>query len=220
MPDSGATAESRLERRKARTRAALIRAAQTFIAEGNLNVPVPEITQAADVGMGSFYNHFDSKEQLYQAAVEAALETHGELLDQLTGDLEDPAETFAQAFRLTGRLFRLQPDLSRILLNNAPALITADRGLAPRAQRDIEAATTAGRFTVRDPELALVLTAGAIMGLGQLLHDRPDRDDAETTDALAEDLLRTFGLTPDDAREVSRRPLPDLDGVADDGSAA
>lgn len=55
---------NRLERRKQRTRAALIQAAQALIAEGKLNVPVLEITQAADVGMGSFYNHFDSKEAL------------------------------------------------------------------------------------------------------------------------------------------------------------
>jgi hypothetical protein len=46
---------NRLERRKQRTRAALIRAAQAFIASGKLNVPILEITQAADVGMGSFY---------------------------------------------------------------------------------------------------------------------------------------------------------------------
>ena len=51
---------NRLERRKQRTRAALIQAAQALIAEGRLNVPILEITQAADVGMGSFYNHFDS----------------------------------------------------------------------------------------------------------------------------------------------------------------
>ena len=47
---------------------ALFRAAQRLIAEGKLNVPVLEITQAADVGMGSFYNHFDSKEELFAAA--------------------------------------------------------------------------------------------------------------------------------------------------------
>ena len=47
---------NRLDRRKARTRAALIRAAQTLIAQGRMNVPILEITQAADVGMGSFYN--------------------------------------------------------------------------------------------------------------------------------------------------------------------
>jgi hypothetical protein len=42
---------NRLERRKQRTRAALIKAARTFIAAGKVNVPVLEITQAADVGM-------------------------------------------------------------------------------------------------------------------------------------------------------------------------
>src|SRR5262249_52129153 len=40
---------NRLERRKQRTRAALIQAAQGLIAAGKLNVPVLEITQAADV---------------------------------------------------------------------------------------------------------------------------------------------------------------------------
>ncbi|MBV6761643.1 TetR/AcrR family transcriptional regulator [Rhodococcus opacus] len=204
-------AESRLERRKAQTRAALVRAAQTFIADGKLNAPVLEITQAADVGMGSFYNHFESKDDLFRAAVDDALESHGNMLDRLTGDLDDPAEIFAQSFRLTGRLFRNEPELSRVLLNNGPALITADRGLAPRAQRDIETAVAAGRFTVRDPELALVLAAGAIVGLGQLLHDQPNRDAAEATDRITEDILRTFGLSAADAHDVCTRPLPELD---------
>lgn len=59
---------NRLARRRQRTRAALIQAAQGFIVAGKLNAPVLEITQAADVGMGSLYNHFDSKEELFQAA--------------------------------------------------------------------------------------------------------------------------------------------------------
>jgi hypothetical protein len=44
---------NRLERRKHRTRAALIKAAEGFIAVGKVNVPVLEITQAADVGARS-----------------------------------------------------------------------------------------------------------------------------------------------------------------------
>ena len=60
---------NRLERRKQRTRAALIQAARGFIASGKTNVPVLEITQAADVGMGSFYNHFESKEGLFEDGV-------------------------------------------------------------------------------------------------------------------------------------------------------
>jgi AcrR family transcriptional regulator len=193
-----------------RTRAALIRAAQTFIAEGKLNVPVLEITQAADVGMGSFYNHFDSKEQLFEAAVIEVLDIHGAMLDRLVEPLEDPAEIFASSFRLTGRLFRQRPDLSRVLINSGLAMISSDRGLAPRALRDIGAANRAGRFSVRGPELAM-----AVAG-----DDQPERDDAAATDEVTEELLRMFGVPADEAREICRRPLPDIADLSEPDSAA
>ncbi|MBJ8344271.1 TetR/AcrR family transcriptional regulator [Antrihabitans sp. YC2-6] len=212
--------ESRLERRKMRTRAALIAAAQRFIAAGKLNVPVLEITQAADVGMGSFYNHFESKDQLFEAAVDEALDAHGVLLDALAEHFADPAEMFAQSFRLTGRFHRRQPDLSRVLLNSGPALITAERGLAPRALRDIEAGIAAGRFTVADPQLALVIAGGAAMGLGQLLQDQPERDDAEAADQVTEDLLRMFGIPAAEAKAICSLPLPNFDTLVPSGTAA
>lgn len=205
--------ENRLERRKARTRAALVRAAQEFIAQGKLNAPILEITQSADVGMGSFYNHFQSKEELFHAALEDALDTFGQVLDGLTGDLDDTAHVFAQSFRLTGRLHRRLPELSKVLLHNGFELTRSGRGLAPRARRDIEAALTAGRFTVADPELAMVVVAGSVLALGQLLHAEPERDDAAATDQIAEDLLRMLGVPPDEARDISRRPLPDVDAA-------
>src|SRR5271165_7053754 len=66
---------SRLDRRKARTRQALIDAAVRLIAEGRGDrASIAEITEEADIGFGSFYNHFDSKEQLFQAASEEVLE--------------------------------------------------------------------------------------------------------------------------------------------------
>jgi AcrR family transcriptional regulator len=199
---------NRLERRKAHTRAALVRAAQGFIADGRVNVPILEITQAADVGMGSFYNHFATKEQLFQAAVADALERHGALLDELTEDLDDPAHVFAQSFRLTGRLHRRNPELSKVLLSNGLVLAGADSGLAPRARRDIENGVRTERFTVHDPDLAMVVVAGAAICLGQFLHDHPERDDAATADQVAEDLLRMLGLSPGEAREICQLPLP------------
>jgi AcrR family transcriptional regulator len=220
MTEAQPVAENRLERRKMRTRAALIRAAQAFVAAGKLNVPVLEITQAADVGMGSFYNHFDSKEELFQAAVNEVLDELGAILDKLTGEGEDPAETFARSFRLVGQLFRQRPEMSRVLLNTGLTLISADRGLAPRALRDIDAATRAGRFSVDDPVLGLAVAGGALMGLGQLLHDQPERDDVETADRVTRDVLIMFGLPADDAAEICGRPLPDLDELTKPDSAA
>ncbi|WP_084959865.1 TetR/AcrR family transcriptional regulator [Thermoactinospora rubra] len=221
MADTAGVASSRLDRRKARTRAALIRAAQAFMAAGRSDVAILEITQAADVGMGSFYNHFSGKAELFHAAVEDALDRHGALLDELTLDLDDPAETFAQSFRLTGRLHRRHPELSKVLLNRGLALTRSEeRGVVPRARRDIQAAVQAGRFTVADTELALTVAAGTTLSLGQLLHDQPDRDDAQATDQITEDLLRLFGVPADQAREICRRPLPEPDDRPRGGTAA
>ena len=57
----------------------------------------------------------------------------------------------------------------------------------------------------------MTIVAGAALCLGQLLHDQPDRDDAQATDQVTEDLLRMLGVPADEAREICRRPLPDLD---------
>ncbi|WP_055405521.1 MULTISPECIES: TetR/AcrR family transcriptional regulator [unclassified Mycobacterium] len=200
---------NRLERRKRRTRAALVKAAQQLIADGKVNVPVLEITQAADVGMGSFYNHFDSKEQLFEAAVADVLDAYGSMLDRLTESIEDPAEIFATSFRLTGRLFRRRPQESQILLANGMELLTSERGLAPRALRDIKAGVAAGRFDVDDPELALAMAGGALLGLGNLLRHHPDRDDAHAADVVTENVLRLFGLSADEAHAICKRPLPE-----------
>ena len=73
------------------------------------------------------------------------------------------------------------------------ALADSDKGLAPRARCDIEAAVRAGRFRVRDPELAWAIAAGAALCLGQLLlpgQHRASRDNAQATDQITEDLLR------------------------------
>ena len=215
MPDAEPT--NRLARRKQRTRTALVKAAQRLIAEGKVNVPVLEITQAADVGMGSFYNHFDSKDELFEAAVADVLDAHGAMLDRLTASIKDPAETFATSFRLTGRLFRRRPQESRILLASGMALLSSKRGLAPRALRDIKAGIEAGRFqgfVGDDPELALAMAGGALLGLGNLLRDNPDRDDAVAADVVTENVLRLFGLGAAEARAVCELPLPDESGDA------
>ena len=211
---------NRLAGRRQRTRAALIAAAQSFIAAGTLNVPVLEITQAADVGMGSFYNHFRTKEELFDAALAEALDAHGALLDALTESLDDPAEAFACSFRLTGRLFRLRPQESRVMLSSGMALLSSDRGVAPRARRDVGAGVEAGRFVVPDLNLAMALVGGALLGLGQLLHDEPERDDAVAADAVTEHVLKLLGMSAAEAHRLCLLPLPDLATLGLPGSAA
>jgi AcrR family transcriptional regulator len=220
MSDLRDEPSNRLERRKQRTRAAIIRAAQTLIAAGNFNVPVLEITQAADVGIGSFYNHFESKDDLFEAAIADVLDGHGALLDRLTASIEDPAEIVACSFRLTGRFFRRRPQESQILLISGLNLLSSQRGLGALALRDITKAAEAGRFTVEDPKLAMAVVAGALLGLGKLLQDEPERDDAAAADRVTEDVLRLLGLPAGEARDMCRRPLPDISALGLPNSAA
>ena len=204
---------NRIEHRKARTKAALVKAAQGFLASGNTNAPVLEITQAADVSNGSFYNYFESKEELWQAAIDAALESIGDYLDSLTVDLDDPVEKFTQSFRLSGRLFRLEPQLSLVLLNSEAAAFAAARGLAPRSRRDIEQAFAQGRFDVDDADLALAIVAGSLLSMGRLLLAQPERDEATTVDDTTERVLRALGVSASEARGLCSTDLPEIYGI-------
>lgn len=211
--EAASTPVNRVQRRKMRTRNALVRAAQGFIAQGRLNVPILEITQAADVGMGSFYNHFATKEELFEAAVTDALDDLGALLDGFTASIADPAEAFTTNYRLSGRLLRYRPQEAALLLAHGGSLILSDRGLSPRALRDITAAIDRGRFTIADPELGLAIAGGTFVGLTTLLRERPERDTEATVDTVTEHLLRTLGMTPKQARTLCHKPLPDISSL-------
>ena len=112
----GAPRTSRLDRRKARTRQALIDAAVRLIAEGRGDrASIQEITEEADIGFGSFYNHFDSKEQLFQTASADVLECRGRMIDRASAGISDLAEVFAVGMRISGRLGWTHPDVAAFL---------------------------------------------------------------------------------------------------------
>ena len=150
VPAAGAPKVSRLDRRKARTRQALIDAAVRLIAEGRGDrASIAEITEEADIGFGSFYNHFDSKEQLFQTASEEVLERWGQLIDRATAGITDPAELFAVGTRISGRLGWTHPDIAGFLTGAGLDALDIPGGLAPRALRDIRG--RAGRGPVHRP---------------------------------------------------------------------
>src|SRR5512146_1263850 len=74
-------------RRKRETREKLLDAAFRLFGERGVDaVAINEITEAADVGFGSFYNHFASKEVIYDAVVDSVFGSFGDTLTRLTSD--------------------------------------------------------------------------------------------------------------------------------------
>jgi AcrR family transcriptional regulator len=217
-PGNGSVPEARPARvdpRRARTRAALVAAAQQLLAEGRVEVSIQEITDTAGVGFGSFYNHFEDKAHLWTAAVAETLRAHGDIVEALTRDIGDPAEVFCVGLRLTGRLQRSFPQLARVLLHTGMSRVMADNGgLIAHARRDLTAAIAAGRFDIADANLGLHITAGSLLGLVALLDADPVTDADTLADEYAARTLRAFGLSDRDARELAARPLPELTGSA------
>jgi AcrR family transcriptional regulator len=202
---------SRLDRRKARTRQALIDAAVRLIAEGRGDrASIAEITEEADIGFGSFYNHFDSKEQVFQTASEEVLERWGQLIDRASASLTDPAERFAVGTRITGRLGWTHPDIAGFLTGTGLGVLDIPGGLVPRALHDIEAGQAAGRFTVPDAEIALSAAAGGMLGLLRMCQRHPERVTEATVDQLAEAVLRLLGVPAGEAARVAALPLPPI----------
>jgi AcrR family transcriptional regulator len=206
---NGTDPANRLDRRKARTRQALIDAAVGLIAEGRgERASIQEITEAADIGFGSFYNHFAGKEELFQTASEEVLERWAQMIDAACAGMDDPAQVFATSLRISGRLAWTHPDIAGFITGAGLELLDAPRGLAPRALRDIRAGQAAGRFTIPDAEIALSAVAGGLLGLLRLHRRHPERVAENSVDELAEACLRLLGLPAAQARRVAQLRLP------------
>ncbi|MEC3918498.1 TetR/AcrR family transcriptional regulator [Nocardia sp. CDC160] len=199
---------TRTDRRRERTRNALLGAARKFLSEGRSAVSIQEITEAADVGFGSFYNHFASKDELFDEAVRSVLLVYSEMRDAIVARYDDPAEVFAVSFRMTGRLQRQLPEGVRVILNSGLSVLLREEGLAPRARHDIIAAQKAGRFEPMDPDMAVMAAGGALLGLLQLLDARPDANAGALTDEMTFHVLRMFGMTKRAAEKLTSAELP------------
>ncbi|AHH18491.1 putative transcriptional regulator, TetR family [Nocardia nova SH22a] len=201
---------NRIDRRRERTRNALLGAARKFLSEGRSAVSIQEITDEADVGFGSFYNHFTSKDQLFDEAIRSVLQVYSEMRDGIVAQYDDPAEVFAVSFRMTGRLQRQVPEMVRVLLNSGMSVLLREEGLAPRARHDIIAAQEKGRFEPMDPDMAIMAAGGALLGLLQLLDAHPDADADALADEMTFHMLRMFGVNKRTAQKLTSSELPPL----------
>src|SRR5579859_2842433 len=104
-------APDRRARRREATREKLLEAAGALFArQGVDNTRIQAITEEADVGFGSFYNHFESKEAIVEAVLVERVTAQGAQIEALTAQLEDPAEVISAAHRTFVRRARTDPE--------------------------------------------------------------------------------------------------------------
>lgn len=198
---------SRRERRRNDTRERLLKAALEVMGrKGPEATTVQEITDAADVGFGSFYNHFRSKEEIHAAVMEGLLDHFGEAVDRRIAVLKDPAEMVAAAIRLTFRQLAAEPSWADFLLNQPVTVSLLERGLGLRFSRDLREGAESGRFTSVNGDVGILAVCGAAVGLLAAL--RAGRLGDAAPEQVARTLLRLIGLSDADASDIVARPLP------------
>lgn len=209
-------------RRKRETRTRLLVAAFGLVAEkGVESVTINEITEAADVGFGSFYNHFQSKEGIFAALVEWLFEEFADTLDRLASGLSDPAEVIAVSVRHTLMRARREPVWGQLLIQEGFSTRALSRGLGQRLLRDTERGISERRFFVADQFMCLISVIGTVLAaIAAELHFAASSrrtvrarkvlrsKEEKFADSTAAVVLQAFGLERAEAERIARRPLP------------
>ena len=211
--------EPRGARRKRETHDKLLEAAFRLFAERGVDaVAINEITEAADVGFGSFYNHFASKEAIHEAVVDAVFGQFGETLDRLTNDVDDPAEVLAICVRHTIQRAHDEPRWGGLFLREGFGVPAVTRGLGVRLLRDVRRGIEAKRFAIADPTMATMLAGGCVMATiaAQSTTGAPrlagalGLDEKNLASRAAAVILEAFGVARAEALGIAAKPLPSL----------
>ncbi|MEO2174665.1 MAG: TetR/AcrR family transcriptional regulator [bacterium] len=202
---------SRVERKRQDARDRILAVAEQLMRSRPIDsVTIQDITEAADVGHGSFYLHFKSKNEVLVPIIQAHAKLLEEKLQKAIGPLKDPAEIMAFSSRYMARMI-VADELWKWLLQHSGVPVEEMRFAVGRfSGRDFYEGLQSGRFVVTD---AKVTSSYAFGGFVNSLMASFDHDDAEKRiDQSAELMLRVFGIDADEAREIAHRPLPPLEG--------
>jgi AcrR family transcriptional regulator len=207
MDKLSAQAGSRVLRRRQLARQRLVVAAVELLAErGVEGLRLRDVTERADVGFGSFYNHFTSKEELVEAVVAEYVTALTKRIMQDAERLDDPAEIVALAHRRYLRLAYDEPQLARLVVHLDRAGALLDVASHPHLRPVLERGMAIGRFRGVDFELTISFIIGATLSVMRGILAGRFGDDADLSSARA--LLRTCGLDDDDAAAVAIRVTP------------
>ncbi|MDD9892897.1 MAG: TetR/AcrR family transcriptional regulator [Gammaproteobacteria bacterium] len=213
---------TRGQRRKLETRRRLLEAAMDLMSQkGMEGVAINEITEAADVGFGTFYNHFESKEAIFNALMDEVFETFGDTIDELVADVEDPAKVLAFSVRYTLLRAQKEPKWGRFLLQEGLSAQSLVRGLGRRMFRDITEGAEAGRLLAPDLYMSVISTGGIVLAsiAAAIVESNPDGAEAQLVNSLgfqsggiaersACAILKNLGIAEEEALEIANAPFP------------
>ena len=200
-------------RKAEQTRKRLLEAAREVMSDGGPeSITIQTITLKADIGQGTFYNYFDSRDSIIDAVIFDEVEALGRRLDALTANMTDAAEIYSFSTRHLMHTAVSDPVWGWLIVRLGIAQEGLLSALGPRASRDLQIGVDSGRFKIENVSIASAMTFGSLLSVmhDYLLGDRK----VDPSELYAENLLRMVGIPAEEAHEIAHRPLPKLPETA------
>ena len=116
--------QNRFERRREKTRVELLEAAERVVArKGYHNTRIADIASEADVGLGTFYLHFKTKNEIFIELIDYGASKLREELTAAKAGVESPAEKLRITINTILDAAAEGPESFRIVFGHGPAFL-------------------------------------------------------------------------------------------------
>jgi AcrR family transcriptional regulator len=188
-----------------RTRSALLVAVQELLLdEPQEPLTITRIATAAGVVQGTFYNYFESVDEVLDSLTTFIAAEHTRLVDAVTSNVTHAAEVFALTTRQTLHLVATEPGYGRLLFDSRLPVDHFTGGLQARMHADLLAGIEQGRFHIDDLETTVAILAGAVLGVAIGLHR--GYLGVDSISVTTESLLRCIGVPQWTANRLATEP--------------
>lgn len=203
--------EGRVQKRQVRTRIRLLQAAHRLMSvQGVDDTTIQQITVDADVGFGTFYSYFTSKDEIAAQVLDCVVHNLGLRNRKANRDagIGDPVAVISNSVRLTAQEMMSNP-MWRWWLRRTDLMVRRmNVGFRVFGLVDIGAAQDAGKLRLPggDVEVGwnylIWLLAGTITDIVEGVCP------PETEKTMAEAILRILGVPEAEASDIAHCPLP------------
>lgn len=187
--------------KRERTRAALLDAAVAVIAvKGMEAAKISDITTAAGMANGTFYNHFKDKDEiLRETAVRVAAEIGRELDEEMSG-VENAVTRVVRGTLGFVHLLLAEPEWAAVLMDGAGQLSEVRKDMMQYLRGDLERGLAQGKFDIEVSQFLLDQVASLIAVA--IRKQLVTKKDLGVTRQVCESVLRLLGLSPSKARKA------------------
>ena len=191
--------------RAARTRAALVAAGRRLSSERPIEaVAIDDIVSAAEVGKGSFYNHFTDREALARAISAEIRALIEQRVDEANASETDPAMRIARAMCTFVRFALDDPERGRIIARAQPGFASPSARLNRGVVADIEKGMRTNRLSVETLEAGTLFVVAVTHALlGRVLEKRKRGLAGHLAQDACALTLQGHGIREREAREIA-----------------